>query len=214
MPKKFKGENSKAQEARARKEAVRLEEVAKKQAAIEDEYWKDDDKNNARKQQRKEEKEKKRLEQLEKKKEAEALLEEEMASLKSGKPTTSKVTRADIEANKQAAAAAAGKEKSKDAEEEPLPENVNRIQIDGEQARSVDQALSVLGDNKDSGVDMHPEKRMKAAFKAYEEKQLAILKAENSNMRLSQLKQMIKKDWMKSPENPMIQHQMAKLNLS
>ena len=31
------------------------------------------------------------------------------------------------------------------------------------------------------------------------------LKAENPNMRLSQLKQMLKKDWMKSPENPMNQ---------
>ena len=67
---------------------------------------------------------------------------------------------------------------------------------------------------KEASVDMHPEKRMKAAFKAFEDKQLPILKAENPNMRLSQLKQMIKKDWMKSPENPMIQHQMAKLNLS
>ena len=61
---------------------------------------------------------------------------------------------------------------------------------------------------------MHPEKRMKAAYKAYEDKNLPILKAENPNMRLSQLKQMLKKDWMKSPENPMIQSQMSMLNLS
>ena len=53
MPKKFKGENSKAVEARARKEAVRQDEAAKKQKAIEDEYWKDDDKHVMRKQQRK-----------------------------------------------------------------------------------------------------------------------------------------------------------------
>lgn len=46
---------------------------------------------------------------------------------------------------------------------------------------------------------------MKAAFTAYEEKNLPILKAENPNFRLSQLKQMLKKDWLKAPENPMNQ---------
>ena len=59
-------------------------------------------------------------------------------------------------------------------------------------------------------LDMHPEKRMKAAFRAYEEQRLPILKAENPNMRLSQIKQMLKKDWMKAEENPMVQFTMAK----
>ncbi len=53
MPKKFKGENSKAAEARARKAAQKDAENEKKQKALEDEYWKDDDKHAARKQQRK-----------------------------------------------------------------------------------------------------------------------------------------------------------------
>ena len=53
MPKKFKGENSKAQEARARKAAQKEEETIKKTKAAEDEYWRDDDKHIARKQQRK-----------------------------------------------------------------------------------------------------------------------------------------------------------------
>ena len=53
MPKKFKGENSKAQEARARKSAAKAEADAAKQKAIEDEYWKDDDKHVAKKQARK-----------------------------------------------------------------------------------------------------------------------------------------------------------------
>ena len=53
MPKKFKGENSKAAEARARKESKRQEELEKKQKALEDEYWRDDDKHALRKQQRK-----------------------------------------------------------------------------------------------------------------------------------------------------------------
>lgn len=54
-------------------------------------------------------------------------------------------------------------------------------------------------------VDLHPEKRMKAAYLAYEERRLAEVKADNPNLRLSQLKQIIKKDWNKAPENPLNQ---------
>lgn len=54
-------------------------------------------------------------------------------------------------------------------------------------------------------LDHHPERRMKAAFAAYEEENLPRLKKENPNMRLSQLKQQLKKEWMKAPENPLNQ---------
>lgn len=53
--------------------------------------------------------------------------------------------------------------------------------------------------------DHHPERRMKAAFSAYEEANMPRLKKENPNMRLSQLKQQLKKEWMKAPENPLNQ---------
>ena len=53
MPKKFKGENSKAVVARARKEVVRLEEKERKQKEVDDEYWRDDDKHSVNKQNRK-----------------------------------------------------------------------------------------------------------------------------------------------------------------
>lgn len=53
MPKKFAGENSKAVVAKARKQAVRDEESARKQKAMDDDYWKDDDKQLAKKQQKK-----------------------------------------------------------------------------------------------------------------------------------------------------------------
>ncbi len=58
-------------------------------------------------------------------------------------------------------------------------------------------------------MDRHPERRVKAAYTAFEEREMPRLKAENPNMRLSQLKQMLKKDWMKSPENPMNQRHAA-----
>ena len=53
MPKKFKGENSKAAEARARKEEARVAEQTRKQKEAEDAYWADDDKHVNRKLQRK-----------------------------------------------------------------------------------------------------------------------------------------------------------------
>lgn len=46
---------------------------------------------------------------------------------------------------------------------------------------------------------------MKAAYTAYEERRLKELKEENPSLRLSQLKQMIFKEWQKSPENPLNQ---------
>lgn len=54
-------------------------------------------------------------------------------------------------------------------------------------------------------TEHHPERRMKAAYTAYEEANMPRLKKENPNMRLSQLKQQLKKEWMKAPENPLNQ---------
>ena len=45
MPKKFRGENSKAVEARARKATQKEAEAERKQRQLEDEYWQEDDKN-------------------------------------------------------------------------------------------------------------------------------------------------------------------------
>ncbi len=46
---------------------------------------------------------------------------------------------------------------------------------------------------------------MKAAYSAFEERRLPQLKQENPTLRLSQLKQMLHKEWAKSPENPLNQ---------
>ena len=53
MPKKFKGINSKAEETRARREAVKVAERERKQKEEEDKYWEDNDKHVVKKQQRK-----------------------------------------------------------------------------------------------------------------------------------------------------------------
>lgn len=206
MPKKFVGENSKAVAARARKAAAKEAENTKKALEEENRAWQDDDRQLLKKKQKQEEQEKKRLQQLEKKAEAKALLEKEMASIKvGGKQPAAKLTRAEItavtEKRNQVAMKKPGKEEIND---HPLEENLNRLTIEGETAHSVDEAISVLS-SKDPDLDRHPEKRMKAAYAAFEEQMMPIIKEQNSTLRLSQLKQILKKEWMKSPQNPLNQ---------
>ncbi|XP_072260798.1 coiled-coil domain-containing protein 124 [Pyxicephalus adspersus] len=213
MPKKFQGENTKSAAARARKAEAKAVADAKRQQALEDAFWKDDDKHVVRKEQRKEEKEKRRLELLERKKESQRLLDEEDSKLKSklAKATPpAKVTRAQIEETlKKEETQKETVEKPKTHLEMPLEENVNRrVLEEGEvEARSIEDAIAALSVGKE--LDRHPERRMKAAFTAFEEQNLPRLKQENPNMRLSQLKQLLKKEWMKSPENPMNQRHAA-----
>ncbi|XP_078010285.1 coiled-coil domain-containing protein 124 isoform X1 [Phascolarctos cinereus] len=163
-----------------------------------------------------EEKEKRRLEQLERKKELQRLLEEEDSKLKGKSPkplTPGKVTRAQIEEtlrrDQQQKENEETVDKPKSHLEVPLEENVNRrVPEEGSvEARTIEDAIAVLSVNDDS--DRHPERRMKAAFTAFEELHLPRLKKENPNMRLSQLKQLLKKEWMRSPDNPMNQRTMA-----
>ncbi|XP_075405012.1 coiled-coil domain-containing protein 124 [Tenrec ecaudatus] len=214
MPKKFQGENTKAAAARARKAEAKAAADAKKQKELEDAYWRDEDKHVMRKEQRKEEKEKRRLEQLERKKETQRLLEEEDSKLKGGKAPRAaapgKVTRAQIEEtlrrDGQHREASEPAEKSLSHLEVPLEENVNRrvLEEGSVEARTVEDAIAVLSVAEEA-ADRHPERRMRAAFTAFEEVQLPRLKLENPNMRLSQLKQLLKKEWMRSPDNPMNQ---------
>ncbi|VDK44774.1 unnamed protein product [Anisakis simplex] len=234
MPKKFTGENSKAAAARSRKEAVKKEQAEKKKQAEEDAYWRDDDKSVLRKQQRKEEMERKRQEALQRKQENRLAHDEEMNSL-AGKvasnaaakvisssliyhlnskhfPVGIQVTQAHIEAvkrleeeqRKEEAKERLLKEKKIESEDGELEENVNRLETDGETARSVTEAIQLLSTDGDS-VDRHPEKRMKAAYLAFEERLMPRLKEEHPTFRLSQLKQLLKKEWQKSPDNPLNQ---------
>lgn len=213
MPKKFQTENTKAVQARTRKAEAKAAEKARKEKEKEDAAWEDNDKHIAKKQQRKEDKEKKRQENLARKNESKKMLEEEEVGLKGKTTKPAKLTRAEIAANRLAAEkaeAAARKAKVQTHLDTKLEENVNiaaaQAKAEGiEEARNVEDAIAVLSVNEGAPVDKHPEKRMKAAYAAFEEVNLPRLKAENPNLRLSQLKQMLKKDWMKSPENPLNQ---------
>ncbi|KAM7134789.1 coiled-coil domain-containing protein 124 [Macrochelys suwanniensis] len=216
MPKKFQGENTKSAAARARKAEAKAAADAKRQKELEDAFWKDEDKHVMRKEQRKEEREKRRLEQLERKKEMQRLLEEEDAKLKGKLPkpiTPGKITRAQIEEtirkDQQQKENGDEVEKQKSHLDVPLEENINRrvLEEGTVEARTIEDAIAVLSVADD--LDRHPERRMKAAFATFEEISLPRLKQENPNMRLSQLKQLLKKEWMRSPDNPMNQRHVT-----
>lgn len=163
-------------------------------------------------------KEKKRQEQLEKKQLKKKLLEEEEEKV-GGKARglavpPPKVTRAQAEETREKRqqleleAAASSKPAKVEISQAELDENPNQLlkqsALEGEAvARGVDSAIAVLGGGEP--VELHPEKRMKAAYAAFEEKELPRLKAENPNLRLSQLKQLLRKEWQKAPDNPMNQ---------
>ncbi|CAG9531408.1 unnamed protein product [Cercopithifilaria johnstoni] len=212
MPKKFCGENTKAVAARARKEAAKKEEVEKRKKAEEDAYWQDDDKNVTRKQQRKEEAERKRMEALQRKHENRLAHDEEMKAFSGKAVGPSKITQAAIEANKRAEEERRReeererllKEQRLEAKEEEIEENVNQLEVEGETAHTVTEAINILSVGKPI-IDRHPEKRVKAAYQEFEEKMLPRLREEYPTYRLSQLKQVLKKQWQKSPENPLNQ---------
>lgn len=214
MPKKFQGENSKAATARARKAEAKAVADARKKQEEEDALWQETDKHVLKKEQRKDDKEKRRMELLERKKENQRLLDEENARLK-GKAqreaaAAAKLTRAQIEETlqneQQQQQQQQLKPKEKSHLETDLEENVNRVIPDEGtvEARTIEDAIAVLSTGPED-LDRHPERRMKAAFAAYEEANMPRLKMENPNMRLSQLKQQLKKEWVKAPENPLNQ---------
>ncbi|KAF9912088.1 hypothetical protein EC991_001034 [Linnemannia zychae] len=190
-------ENSKVAAANERKAAsanVKNAKKAAEQEAVESADWAKGAKGN-----KKEAEEQKRQEQLAKKREAARALEEEEKTLKSkpAKPVKGEEKKA---AKKTQKAEAFG----------------NEVKVVEEFAASnIDDALDLLtltsgpasgnapittGKGKD--VDRHPERRFKAAFAAYVEREMPILKKEHPGLRQNQMQDMLYKQFQKSPENP------------
>ncbi len=132
----------------ARKEAQKQAKLEISEKLKEDELWKEDDKHVLRKLNRKEEKEKKKQELADRKANNKAVYEEEMSSLKSKKSSEEKVlkvTRSEIKdfiekqsLNKQSV------KKDLSHDETPIEENINRIQIEGEVATNISEAIAIL----------------------------------------------------------------------
>lgn len=142
--------NPKSIEARQRKEEKKRAEHERIEKQKEDALWADEDKLVNRKINRKEEKEKKKQEELIKKQENKQLYEEELKSLKSAKPVTQKVTKAQIERTlekerlEKEKLAKLNDENELIVNDKPLEENLNRIQPDLIVASGLDNAIKAL----------------------------------------------------------------------
>ncbi|TPX57417.1 hypothetical protein PhCBS80983_g03878 [Powellomyces hirtus] len=146
--------------------------------------------------------EQKKQEALQKKKEREALLAAEERELAATKPV------APIKGS-------AKKAEQRTAKHEQFALDA-RADIPEFAASGLDDALNLLdlaaggAEPKSSDkIERHPEKRMKSAWAAFEEREMPLLKQEQPNLRLSQYKQALQKKWKKSPENPMNQQSVA-----
>ena len=75
-----------------------------------------------------------------------------------------------ISARKEAEAKKGGSESASTHLDEPLEENLNRLHVE-DSARSVGEAIHVLS-GKPVKEDKHPEKRLQAAYKAFEDRMM------------------------------------------
>ncbi|CAI9764317.1 unnamed protein product [Fraxinus pennsylvanica] len=226
MPKKM-GINSKAEEARARRTASEAERKDRESREKEDQYWREAEGAKSRAAKKREEEADKKAEIAAKKAEARRLAEQEQKELeKSMKKADKKanrvsipvpkVTEAELQRRREQDQAAMQKrieeEKRKQsrtaAEEEyermVLVENTNRDDSIIE-ARTVEDAIAQMAVTDNLPPDRHPERRLKASFKAFEEAELPSLKEEKPGLTHTQYKDLIWKLWKKSPDNPLNQ---------
>ncbi|KAL6761888.1 hypothetical protein V8C86DRAFT_2529547 [Haematococcus lacustris] len=224
MPKKVNEKVESAREREAAKKTAAQEKAAKD---AEDAYWKsagEGDKGKAGA--KREEEERKRLEAAAKRAELKRLAEAEEAALTATKAKAtvagvSKMTKHQLEKQRelderlreeeaQERAMAAKRELDEATYTKAIVgENINRALEGVVAARSVEGALAALTVQEPDG-DKHPEKRMKAAWKAYEERQLPILKQDKPGLKMSQYKDMLWKSWQKAPDNPLNAPALAK----
>lgn len=226
MPKKM-GVNSKAEAARERKSAVEAERKAREARDKEDQYWREAEGNRSKATKKREEEAEKKAESAARRAEARRLAEmEEKEIEKSMKKPDKKANRVSIPVPKvteaelrkrreeeQAALAAKAEEANRRqnrmaAEEEyekmVVVTNTNRDDSIIE-ARSVEEAIARMSVADTLPADKHPERRLKASFKAFEEAELPRLKEEKPGLTHNQYKDMIWKLWKKSPDNPLNQ---------
>ncbi|GLT42984.1 hypothetical protein SLA2020_169610 [Shorea laevis] len=226
MPKKM-GVNSKAEEARARKSAVETERKERLAREKEEQYWREAEGPKSKAAKKREEESEKRAEAAARRAEARRLAELEGKEIdKSIKKPDKKANRVSVPVPKvteaelrrrreeeQAEQARKAEETKKKqtrtaAEEEyermVLVTNTNRDDSIIE-ARSVEEAIAQMTVADNLPVDRHPERRLKASFKAFEEAELPRLKEEKPGLTHTQYKDMIWKLWKKSPDNPLNQ---------
>ncbi|RGB31828.1 hypothetical protein C1646_626697, partial [Rhizophagus diaphanus] len=140
---------------------------------------------------------------LAKKNEAAKLLEQEEKELSKYKPVL-KLTKK------------SGEERTQKIEQEAT----ERREIPEFSASNIDDALDLLENNgggsptSAANIERHPERRFKAAFRAYEEQEMPKLRKENPGLRYAQLHNLLYENFKKSPDNPFNQTNVLRYNAS
>ena len=221
------GVNDKSAEARARKQDQKSANQAAASKAKDDAYWGQHDNPRLKKDAKKEEELRKKQEAAERKAELKKLAAAEEAAMANlGKKKSaaagggggggSKVThhqlRLQSEAERrknQQLAAQKFTENRRDVNEDEYAsqleiENTNREGDVVVQARSVEEAVRQLqvADGVSTEGDRHPERRAKAAWESYYERELPLLKEDKPGLKMMQYKNLIFEKWQRSPENP------------
>ncbi|KAA1477678.1 DUF1014-domain-containing protein [Dentipellis sp. KUC8613] len=220
-----KGGNAKKESGRAKKaenEAKKQEAAAAAKERAEADEWSQGAKNSKAKA----EKEEKRRAELARKQElARLLAEEEAATASAKKPapkagTKKAAAKAPKPAGPGAIAAGGGLGGDSGKEESRKGTPARDEEPESYAATGIDNALDLLEvvtakmdkasvGNQAAGIERHPERRYKAAFEAYCERELPILKEEHRGLRLQQYKDLLHKQFQKSPENPFNQQTVS-----
>lgn len=89
-----------------------------------------------------------------------------------------------------------------------LPETTN-VAVDARSLTHAVEQLSTLSLGDGTEAEKHPERRMRAAYAAFEENNMPIVKSDNPTLKYSQLKEKLWDMWQKSPENPVYAAKLA-----
>lgn len=221
MPKKF-GINTKKQEANERKMEVKKEKMEKEIQRMEDEYWRETDEKVLNKIKKEKEEERKRQEQIRKKQEREEFLRKEEEEMYKNKKVVVEVTKGSVHQHKEKDLMKLS-EKFENVKIESNKNEMNEIDIDQEYVNEnflkmneyqefiLSDVQVIEGNSADSilkNINLttemkHPEKKMRAAWNEYVEKNLPELKKQNPKFKRHKLLDMLSKDFHKSPDNPM-----------
>ncbi|KAK7438387.1 hypothetical protein VKT23_018001 [Stygiomarasmius scandens] len=215
-----KGGNAKKESGRAKKaenEAKKAEAAAAEKERKEAELWKDDNAKGGKA--AKEAKEEKRKAELARKAENARLLAEEEASApakvkaapKAGSKAGGKQAQAKNEKPAGPGAIAAGG--GLGAVDDGKEDGEDRKEVESYSATGIDNALDLLEvvtakmdkasvGQQAAGIERHPERRFKAALEAYTERELPNIRRDHPGLRLQQYKELLYKQFQKSPENP------------
>ncbi|TFK64344.1 DUF1014-domain-containing protein [Pluteus cervinus] len=224
-----KGGNAKKESGRAKKaenEQKKKDQASADKERKESETWKDGSKGASAK----DEKEERRKAELARKAENARLLALEEAAISAAKAKAAPKAgqqKKKKESEKPAGpgAIAAGGEL---ADDEPTADKGKAKEqgagepepVESYAATGIDNALDLLElvtaktdkasvGQQAAGIERHPERRFKAAFEAYQERELPNLRVDHPGLRLQQYKDLLYKQFQKSPENPYNQATVA-----